>query len=974
MRLNFYTMADIPSRKSTIIAERFTVEGNTFKRAVTDNPRDKIEIEIGDSKQPDFKPQAKISRWSNEVNFSLRAEEHPEAVVRTEGKLIKYITPDYEVHQYELDPGEIGEDGGLEFEWVLPQKPAFNVLTATIQAKELDFFYQPALTQKEIDEGASRPENVVGSYAVYHKTKGGMNRADGMEYKTGKAFHIYRPKVTDKKGEEAWAELNIDEQAGVLSVTVPQEFLDKAVYPVIVDPTFGYTSSGASNRELYNSSDGTFYGRATRFTLPESGDITDLSGYFAVSSGKIGGAKLILYTNGSGVPSTKIVSTSEDTYTSATSELCTGTVTTSQTTGDLWLAATGRVTNESGGGQSASVKYDSGGDDSSYDNSYNYTTPDATWTESTGGTDKYSIYATYTPTTDSYPSVVGSITTGTSSAVSHTVSSGTDVLVVSIGTHQGAISNVQWSGNALTLAVDADTAYNENAEIWYLNSPTAGTGNITYTSNGSHTGWAAINVQDCASVSSPTTAEESSSDGDLSITAPAYQCLVIDAIYSEANVTKDTADATQAADIQGNSYENFGSMHVPVGPGQVKIMGWNLASGQRTAHVALALQAISIITSSTAADVVTGTLSLPAPTVTAESGATNVSVDADVVILTGSLPAPTVTGKANVAADVVTTTLSVQAATITGKANVTADVVTKTLSVQAPTVTGIQNVSTAADVVTTTLSLPAPTITGIQNVSTTADVVTATGSLPSPTITAAQNVSTTADLVMLTGTLPEPTISTDNVVNVSADADLLTATLSVQAPTVTAIQNATTSADVVTTTLSIPEPTITTTRFVSVVPDAVVLASSLPEPTVTTIRNVSTTADVVTAIGSLPSPTITGSSLTAADLLSLAAALPTPTITAIRNSSVTADVVTTMLSVPDPTLAVEGGYSGNASWGIDINTFGLVMNKKARIPTWTTTSRPTGRKGLFGWNRLENRIEIYDQDSDSWYYVSGTEV
>lgn len=744
MRLNFYTMADIPSKRSTIIAEKFIVEGNTFKRAVTDNPRDKIEIEIGDSKQPDFKPQAKISRWFNEVNFSLRAQEHPEAVVRTEGKLIKYITPDYEVHQYELDPGEIGEDGGLEFEWVLPQKPASNVLTATIQTKELNFFYQPALTQEEIDEGAGRPENVAGSYAVYHKTKGGMNRADGMEYKTGKAFHIYRPKVTDKKGKETWAELNIDETSGVLSVTVPQEFLEKAAYPVIVDPTFGYTSVGASQM----NSETDYLMGSERGSPTESGSITSLSFYVKTGTGDDGPNQIVWLYN---------------------------------TTGDLFLLQ------------------------------------------------GYSEVVT-TPSTNS------------------------------------------WNTANYSAGNDLDSTKN-----------------------------------------------------------------YVLASYGE--------EICIAFDV-GSTNRRYVSLEYPGNLGTIDVTAHSLAVASQ--------YNFSIYATYTTAN--------------------NVSVDADVVILTGSLPAPTVTGKANVAADVVTTTLSVQAPTITGKANVTADVVTKTLSVQAPTVTGIQNVSTAADVVTTTLSLPASTITGIQNVSTTADVVTATGSLPSPTITAAKNVSTTADPVMLTGTLPEPTISTDNVVNVSADADLLTATLSVQAPTVTAIQNETTSANVVTTTLSIPEPTITTTRFVSVVPDAVVLASSLPEPTVTGIQNVSTTTDLVNLTGSLPSATITGSSLTTADLLSLAASLPAPTITAIMNASVTADLITTTLSIPEPTLAVEGGYSGNASWGIDINTFGLVMNKKARIPTWTTSSRPTGRKGLFGWNKVENRMEIYDPDSDSWYYVSGTQI
>jgi hypothetical protein len=84
------------------------------------------------------------------------------------------------------------------------------------------------------------------------------------------------------------------------------------------------------------------------------------------------------------------------------------------------------------------------------------------------------------------------------------------------------------------------------------------------------------------------------------------------------------------------------------------------------------------------------------------------------------------------------------------------------------------------------------------------------------------------------------------------------------------------------------------------------------------------------------------------------------------HASVSADVITSSLSIPEPTLAVEGGYSGNASWGIDINTFGLVMNKKARIPTWTTSSRPTGKKGLFGFNRETNAIEVYNTTTDEW--------
>ncbi|GAJ08531.1 unnamed protein product, partial [marine sediment metagenome] len=76
------------------------------------------------------------------------------------------------------------ELGGFEFEIVLKEKPATNQIVLDIQARGLRFSYQPPLTQQEIDRGADRPDNVVGSYAVYHATK------KNNQYMTGKAFHM----------------------------------------------------------------------------------------------------------------------------------------------------------------------------------------------------------------------------------------------------------------------------------------------------------------------------------------------------------------------------------------------------------------------------------------------------------------------------------------------------------------------------------------------------------------------------------------------------------------------------------------------------------------------------------------------------------------------------------------------------------------------------------------------------------------
>lgn len=219
----------------------------TYSLVAKNNPRDKVEVEVGDIKQSDFKPQVKIMRWDNEVNFSARYKDDDKSdpVIKTKGKVIEYKKVNKEVHFYELDPDHINEDGGYEFEVILNEKPSSNVIEFSIKTKGLDFFYQPPLTKEEIKNGAYRPENVVGSYAVYHKTRKN-NYIGGKEYKTGKAFHIYRPKIIDKNGEWVWGELNVDEEKQLLTVTIPQGFLDSAIYPIIVDPTFGYTSVGAS--------------------------------------------------------------------------------------------------------------------------------------------------------------------------------------------------------------------------------------------------------------------------------------------------------------------------------------------------------------------------------------------------------------------------------------------------------------------------------------------------------------------------------------------------------------------------------------------------------------------------------------------------------------------------------------------------------------------------------------------------------
>lgn len=257
--------------------------GNKFIKEINSSPKRKIDIEIGDVHQEDFYPQLKIKHWDNECNFSVRLNEDIQgATVKDKNNIIEWKKGIKTARLYEKP--EIGEDGGFEFEVEFSEKPSTNIVEYTLNTKDLDFFYQPELTQSQIDQGAQRPEDVVGSYAVYHKTKK-HNIEGGKDYRSGKAFHIYRPFAIDNNGNRVWCHLNIEND--LMTITIPQNFLDTAVYPVIVDPTFGYTSGGASNWG-YNflSPNGTGWaGLGIGIPFTEPSRIISISGYLSYRTG-----------------------------------------------------------------------------------------------------------------------------------------------------------------------------------------------------------------------------------------------------------------------------------------------------------------------------------------------------------------------------------------------------------------------------------------------------------------------------------------------------------------------------------------------------------------------------------------------------------------------------------------------------------------------------------------------------------------
>lgn len=273
------------------------INGTAFE--VTLSGGDKVEI--GDRNSIDFRPHIKLNRWDGECFLAIQpaglSEEEVEYEVEGDKVKCKYkvkyeddTEEEFEAEFYPLEPTTViakdkdGNDveftqndlGGFEFEIVLKKKPKTNKIVLDIETQGLKFSPQPYQRR----EGVICPENVKGSISAYHTTKTNMHRtkADAEKYKCGKALHIYRPKITDAVGKWVWGDLTLDEQSNTLTITINQTWLDDAIYPVNIDPNFGYEDKGASSYETWE-----FCG--TRATAPATGTVTSISMYLKVKSG-----------------------------------------------------------------------------------------------------------------------------------------------------------------------------------------------------------------------------------------------------------------------------------------------------------------------------------------------------------------------------------------------------------------------------------------------------------------------------------------------------------------------------------------------------------------------------------------------------------------------------------------------------------------------------------------------------------------
>ena len=220
------------------------------------------QIDIGNSPSQ-FNPIGTLSKWDGTavLSVSLAHSAIPEPVppnpVSLAPRGTQVVSAAYDsntgINMYLL-PEDSDTGGGLEYEIVLDRQPTNSTIVLNLASDNLSFAYQPPMTEdydtfvnmygsegltvtdttvtKNGEVLAYRPENVVGSYALFNTT-------------TREKFgQIYRPQLVDAKGDRAWAEQSIT--GDKLYIAMPQDFLETASYPVIVDPSFGMNVSGTT--------------------------------------------------------------------------------------------------------------------------------------------------------------------------------------------------------------------------------------------------------------------------------------------------------------------------------------------------------------------------------------------------------------------------------------------------------------------------------------------------------------------------------------------------------------------------------------------------------------------------------------------------------------------------------------------------------------------------------------------------------
>lgn len=147
--------------------------------------------------------------------------------------------------------------GAFEFDAIILKKSqkGLHGFEFDIETKGLDFHFQDTLMDWEKLDYCYRPDSVIYSYAVYHSSRI-FNYDVGdksYNYETGKAWQQYRIKAWDNAGDTVWGFQNINTETGKMRIWVDSTWAAHAVYPIRIDPYFGFSSVGSSFRVPSNN-------------------------------------------------------------------------------------------------------------------------------------------------------------------------------------------------------------------------------------------------------------------------------------------------------------------------------------------------------------------------------------------------------------------------------------------------------------------------------------------------------------------------------------------------------------------------------------------------------------------------------------------------------------------------------------------------------------------------------------------------
>ena len=176
-----------------------------------------------------------LSRWGGEATLAFApGEEHAgETRIRGNELVLRSEATPKRYHVFRRLDGE-----RFEYDVVLLKEPETNVIQIELDFPEgLEFYKQPS-ARALMKTPFRCPPEVEESYAVYWKERNGP-------YKTGKFCHIYRPRIRDARGRTVWGRLDIVGHS--MTITIPEDWLSDAVYPVVVDPIVGTQTRGALN-------------------------------------------------------------------------------------------------------------------------------------------------------------------------------------------------------------------------------------------------------------------------------------------------------------------------------------------------------------------------------------------------------------------------------------------------------------------------------------------------------------------------------------------------------------------------------------------------------------------------------------------------------------------------------------------------------------------------------------------------------